>query len=402
MSYTELGNLPSNTFSAAADKATRHYNEYMEGPLSVDKFPPSGPWPWRNIDPWARKGLAVVGAGVETFLHPESSAPINKPDVFDMDRKSKQPAAKKQPARGKGRGGRGRRGRSVRSRTTRNINGRTYTSPLLNTARKQLTRYPAISYATNRKSGPQVKFLPGRIPGSMRMKMHFRVGQIVVRSPNTATVPIFSNMGTDGDNSDFIIPLNPSMGFYFPTYVTQLALVFQKFYMNFAAISICPRVSTTNQAVVTLGYTPEITWPENTGQISGGFTQLTETAISSLPSSCTEILYRDCTVVALNMDKRKLYYMATPQGPGQIALDYNNNEAAELRQCFAGAFVVSGIRNGTDAVGTIYADVYMDMDVDFIEFNTVIAAPDTLRLKRNKRPEEKTKSGDESPLEVLV
>jgi len=294
-----------------------------------------------------------------------------------------QKPKKKTPLPARGRSwrsrGRGRGGRPVRFYKRPGpfmINNRAYSTPKTAAMFRAEKSFPAVSYAQNAQSGPLVRFSTGRVPGCMRMKVHFRLGQIVVQSftqlgGGTVVQPCFGNMG-DGTRFDAIVPINPSMVFYYPPYISNMCLCFQQFYINHASLTLKPRVNTSNQAVVTIGYCQDILWPESIGAVSNTLQALpTESQIGSLTSSCTDVLYRDCTIVAAQVDKKTKFYMSNDFSGAATPIIYSTPNS-DLRFAFGGGFVIAGVINGTDPNQTIYADIYMNIDVELCAFNTSI------------------------------
>jgi len=368
----DRGDFPSlkQSVGASIDRYRQNY-DYFERGLRSDV-----PFYYKPLEVIGRGAIAHGGAVVKTLFDPDVRqsryGASNKPPVVGMNKQQakktekKGPVVSRRPPRRKQRGPTTFNGRNPRARPNRK------------TARRY-NKFPAVSYALNAKAGPKFKFSQGRGKGDMRMMMHFKVCQIAVGTSTSANVPVFGRMGITSSNYDFVLPLNPSATWYYPSFVTNLASCFQCFRVNFASLKIMPRVNTSNNAVVTLGYARDPTWPQNTGQVSGGFSFLTENQISSLPSSCTEVLYRDCVVIADGLERNKKYYMANPLGGGA----YMTAEiGADMRDSCAGLFVVSGVRNGTDSAGTIYADVYMNIDFELCEFNTSITGEITALKNR--------------------
>lgn len=253
-------------------------------------------------------------------------------------------------------------------------------------AQRGISKYPPVSYMTNQKSGFRAEFLPGRAPGCMRMRLHFRVSQIGVAtvdpSSSPITVPVFYNLGGNAGDADMIIPINPSFGYYFPAYVTQLARLFSFFYVNSLHIRVAPRVNTSNTAVATLAYTADPNWCEDTKQY-GSLAQakIGEGPLTSLSNACTDVLYRPCTVYATNIDTKRKYVMGGPVFNGAVSF---TTYASDLRQSTAGMFLISGTINGTDSVGTIYGDVYMGMDLELCQFGTPITTAATFLNERDE------------------
>jgi len=368
---------------ASVNKYRDNY-DYFERGLRSDV-----PFYYKPLEIIGRGAIATSGALVKTLLDPLPRSTReyanNKTRVdFDMSQSKRRPRTQKPkkktppPARGRGRG-RGRGGRPVRYFRRPGpfmINNRAYSTPKTAGMFKAEKAFPAVSYAQNAQAGPLVKFTTGRAPGCMRMKVHFRLGQVGVQSftklgGGTVVQPCFMSMG-DGTHYDPVLPINPSMTFYFPPYIANMCLCFQQFYVNHVSLTLKPRVNTLNQAVVTLGYCQDVLWPESIGAVSNTFQGLpTESQIGSLTSSCTDVLYRDCTIAAAQVDKKTKFYMANDFSGAATPIIYSTPNA-DLRLAFAGAFVVAGVINGTDANGTIYADLYMNIDVELCGFNTFI------------------------------
>lgn len=334
---------------------------------------------YRPLEYVGRGFVSNVGAAVETlFRHRAPKARSGAlselmPKSKTQKSKKTKPTEKKTP----------KRVRYFRRRGAATINGRVKSRKMGKRLQRSMPAFPPLSYATNRPSGPKISFHPGRNPGCFRIKMHFRVGQIATNSLN---VPIFSNMGGTTTNDDYVIPVNPASNYYFPPYVYNLVRCFLYFYINSISLHIYPRVNTSNNAVVTIGYVKDPVWPSLTGQLDGSQNcQLTESNITSLEASCTEVLYRDCVVVA-NVDTKNKFNVGLSNPITQINYTpADSMSPADFRQQYAGMFVVAGTRNGTDPVSTTYADVYLNLDMDLCDFNTSINHPANLSSREKKR-----------------
>lgn len=256
-----------------------------------------------------------------------------------------------------------------------------------NRARRVIQKYPPVSYMKNVKSGFSASFHTGRVPGCMRMRVMFRIGQVQSGTVDASSSPLVSPLFSMNGGADMIIPVNPSFGYYFPPYITQLCRLFAYFYVNKVFIKISPRVNTSNVAVATLGYTGEPNWIENThsyGSLSQA--KIPETTISSLSNACTDVLYRPCTVYATNLDTERKYFMTGPIFNSALAF---TSYSSDLRQSVAGMFMISGKVNTGDSDGVTYGDVYMGMDIELCQFGTPMTINATFERERQEEREKK-------------
>jgi hypothetical protein len=231
--------------------------------------------------------------------------------------------------------------------------------------------YPPLSYAQNYKSGFQISFQQGRVPGCVRIHTKFRVCQIGVGTiAGLATQCGFINFGASSNTSN-IIPLNTSQLWFFPPHMRVFTYLFSYFYINNAKIIVKPRVNVQNNAVCTLAYCGDPIWPEAKGQVepTSHNANFSELQLSTLPNACTEVLYRDCQVSAYDVDRKRKFFTANEYTAVASDFNYTNLDPSDIRQSVAGLFCISGIRNGTDIAGTVYGDVYMELDIELCEMS---------------------------------
>jgi len=245
--------------------------------------------------------------------------------------------------------------------------------------------FPPVSYTRNVRSGARVQFEKGRLPGCLRVRLHFRVAQIGVQNVNSGAPVkgiVFMNLGPPGSGYyDQFLPINPAMTYYYPNFVTNLCTLFETMYINGCAIHVEPRVNTTNTAAAVLGYVEDPAWPESHNLYdASGHTYMNETAVTSLQNACTDVLYRGCVVGSPGMDRKKKFYVASPNFSTQIV--FTAATTPDLRLSVNGGFVIAGVINGSDPVNTIYSDVYMNLDFELCGFTLAITSNVTLLRKQ--------------------
>lgn len=241
--------------------------------------------------------------------------------------------------------------------------------------------YEPFSYARNRKSGMIVTFRAGRRPGCMRMNFKLKICQIgVANIAGVGNTLGFINLGGTGPvsgHSSGILPVSPNMVYYFPTQICQLVNMFTYYYVNRAGLTVQPRVNVQNSAVCTLAYSGDIEYLETHQLTSGGTpsnARPTEGGLSGLSNSCTEVLYKSCAIGANDVDKERKYFTTTTATFDNADLNFLGQNPSSLRQGIAGVFMIAGVKNGSDANDTAYADVYLDMDIELCEFSPPVTA----------------------------
>jgi len=209
-------------------------------------------------------------------------------------------------------------------------------------------------------------------------------------NPNSIVQPTFSSMGSVNSNSDLIIPIIPTNSFYYPTFITNFAQCFNFYYVNFVSILVSPRVPTTNTASCTIGSVNEPMWLENRGLFlaSGGYSYPNEVALSCLHNACTDVLYRPCVVVGDTFSTRRKFRILRSNLTGQLIWTAPGQDA-NFTQSIPGMFMISGVKNGSDSTGVVYADVYMTLDLEFCDFTsapTQTAGYDEKSVNRGVQP----------------
>jgi hypothetical protein len=413
--------VENKAFSDVGRKWNNNFDFYQRKTRS-DQYKNEGLWgPLADV---AETGFNAFGATVETILNPNEhfrkpktkngrvwktgevkSADIKTPSMSKNNKMTKSGLTVAEAAANN----RSRQIRQARARRNNKLRrlGQVPPAPKPKRGRfggpgkRGVGRLPMdapVNMSQNRKSGVQLSFSSGRVPGCMRMHIKFGIGQIGAGFIGGAGPFLsFINVGTPlTGTATQMLTLNPSDGFYFPGYIYQLARLFAKFYVNKATLDICPRVSTINTAAWTIAFSKDIMWPEGHNALFATVCHPSEIQLKSLTNACTEIAYRDCSITALDVDKKREFFMGYTDSFDSAPLSYGSFNAAELRQSHPGLFMIAGQLNGSDPAGTVYSDVYMTLDIELCEFSTPLVQDIDLRVKKTKvgDDEEKTRNND--------
>lgn len=294
--------------------------------------------------------------------------------------------------------------RNEKSRHSRYVNNRNnghkWNSGGGGTGRDRRVRqpsFPPMSYARNRKSGMIVTFRAGRKPGCLRMNFKFKVCQIgVANIAGIGSQMGFINLagtGPTGGNASGILPVAPNMVYYYPSAVRQLVNMFTYYYINRCGLTISPRVNVNNNAVCTIAYSGDIEYLETHGLLSGGSPSNavpTEGGLSGLTNSCTEVVYKECAIGANDVDKSRKFFTTTTSTFDNADINFAAASPSSLRQGVAGVFMLAGVKNGSDANGVVYNDVYMDLDIELCEFSPPVTADADLTFITRQTEEQKS------------
>jgi len=390
--------------------------DYYQRKTFNDQYKNEGLWgPAADV---AETAFNALGATVETTLNPYehpgrypktrngrvskvSSAEINTPSMSKNNKITKSGLTVAEAAENNRkrqlRLARGRRNAKLRGAPPPPPRRRRRRPPPTGPGKRGVGRLPMdapVNMSQNKRSGVELLFSAGRKPGCMRIRVKFGIAQIGVFTVGGAGPFLaWHTLGAAPGTGTQILPLNPSDDYYFPGYIFQLARLFSKFYLNKASLEVCPRVSTINVAAWTLAFSKDVMWPESRNLLIGTQAHPDELSLKSLVNACTEVAYRDCGVIADDIDTKKEYYMDYNQGFGfPLPIVYDGTHSAEFRQAVPGIFMIAGQPNGTDPVGTVYSDVYMTMDIEMCEFSTQQLS--NVGLSRVKEKEDEKHNSD--------
>lgn len=218
-----------------------------------------------------------------------------------------------------------------------------------------------VSKVPTVRSGTSVKWYPGKAENSTRMIIRFRAAQIIIEAAGTY-VYFKVNGGTTHE-----LPLLLANSFYWPDYIYSFVRHFNYLNIRRANCIYEPRSITTKDPSFVMGFVDDIAWLEAHGQTTGGFGLPTEPAITSLGSACTSVAYGPCEVRGKPIRGR-----VNVAGPlVSTRIDFSVANAAELRQSCPGMFLIQGTP-GTATAGTVLGDVYMELDIECIEFSILL------------------------------
>jgi hypothetical protein len=229
-----------------------------------------------------------------------------------------------------------------------------------------------------------VSWGPGRGPGCVTTHFRQKIGNISAQYAEVDPFGggmVYFRLGNN-ENVSWQVPLYLTNTFYFPTTITVLCGLFEYYYIRRARLRIMPRVNTESQAVYTIGFAQDPSWPEAHGAtISYGGSQVPrvqEMQIGTLESACTNVAYRNCTVPSSH-DVTVKYFSA---GVGtSTVLNYNNTNSADLRQTIAGAWYINGTVP-SDFVESVIADVYLDVSIELCNYTAPISSGVTFQSRR--------------------
>jgi len=227
-----------------------------------------------------------------------------------------------------------------------------------------MNRAPVSSIPTI-SSGIEVQFAKGRHSSCMRMRIRFRICQVITKVPSYANGCGIQFLLDGGTNRVSEIPLYFTNQLYFPSYIWSLARLFDYTYVNGCSIHYMPRVNTTNESVLVFAYASDPEWAEAKGQTNVGFIIPSEGSLTSLANSCTDVAYARCQVFAKPSQFR--YFNDGPSLVNRI--DFSSTSSSVIRESVNGMFLISGLADPAAVDAALLGDVYMNLDFELCNFS---------------------------------
>jgi len=227
-----------------------------------------------------------------------------------------------------------------------------------------------VSNMRDRRAGMRASFTGKN--DAMSMDMHFKIGNLQV---DAAAAGVSFGV-TGGVSKD--LPLSLVNSFYWPSWMTNLARLFDRFRVNRCHLSYEPRQSTAQTAAFTLASSVEPAWCEAHGAIAAGIALPSEAQLSGLHDACTAVCFDRCELeVPIDKSTGWLYSSAVTL---TTATNYSTTTTADIRQSHAGVILVNGLAGGLGA-GTVLGDLYVRLNVSFKEFSLAISSVVTLNSR---------------------
>jgi len=220
--------------------------------------------------------------------------------------------------------------------------------------------------------------------GMKNMHIRFRVAQIFADSTG-----LLVQFKVNSGNLCYAIPFALVNGFYFPSYIYNLARLFEEWELHKASVEYEPRVNTSSTCSFTIAGMHDQVWFGSHSQTSGTFPLPTEAGLASLSDCCTVAAYRPCKLnLPINTNEGKHLYTAAPFITTQIA--YANGYDALIRASTGATVAICGVA-GNSAASTLIGDLYCNLTFSLYEFSTAISATIYLGSAERQAREEKNR-----------